>query len=95
MVFLPGRIRTYLSSDAWEARVDDLYQEERRGREVSCQEYRAEMAVGSLRSHLETQHNVYTSFALRATDTAPPEAPRHLTAVKREGKYRCPVLGCP
>jgi hypothetical protein len=53
------------------------------------------MAVGSLRSHLETQHSVYTSLALPA-DAAPPVVPRRLTAVYdvEEGKYRCPVPGC-
>ena len=55
------------------------------------------MAVGSLRSHLETQHNVYTMFALCAMDAAPPAAPRRLLATfnVKEGKYRCPALGCP
>ena len=53
-VFLPGRIRTCLTSEAYEARMGDLYREERRGRKVSCQECRQHMAVGSLRSHLET-----------------------------------------
>ena len=54
------------------------------------------MAVGSLRSHLETQHDVYTLFALHA-DATPPVAPRRLAATYGigEGKYRCPVPGCP
>jgi hypothetical protein len=36
MVFLPGRIRTCLSADAHEARMSDLYQDERCGRKVTC-----------------------------------------------------------
>jgi hypothetical protein len=46
MVFLPGHIRTCLSSDAYKARMSNLYREERRGRKVSCQECGAEMAWG-------------------------------------------------
>ena len=76
--------------------MGDLFREERRGRKVSCQECGQKMVVGSLRSHLETQHDVYTSFALPA-DAAPPVAPRRLAATYNvgEGKYRCPVPGCP
>jgi hypothetical protein len=74
-----------------------LYREERRGRKVSCQECGQRLAVGSLRSHLETQHDVYTSYALRATDAAPPTAPRRLTAKYfiADSKYRSPAPGCP
>ena len=52
------------------------------------------MAVGSLWSHLKTQHNVYALFMLPA-DAAPPVVPRQLAAVYdvKEGKYRCPVPG--
>ena len=96
LVLLPGRIRTCLNADAYKARMSNLYREERRGRRVSCPECGKGMAVGSLRSHLETQHDVYTSFAL-PTDAAPPAAPRRLEAAYdlMEGKYRCPVPGCP
>ena len=96
MVFLPGRIRTCLTAESYEGRMRDLFREERRGRKVSCQECGQQMAVGSLRSHLETQHDVYTSFALPAGAT-PPVAPRRLAATYGvgEGKYRCPVPGCP
>ena len=95
MVFLPGRIRTCLTDGAYKAQMGDLYREERRGQKVSCQECGQQMAVGSLRSHLETQHDVYTSFALPA-DAAPPVAPRQLAVTYGivEGKYRCPMSGC-
>ena len=95
MVFLPGRIRAYLTVDAYKARMGDLYRKERRVRKVSWQECGQGMVVGSLRSHLETQHGVYTLFVLPA-DAAPPVAPRHLAAIfdVTEEKYRCPVPGC-
>ena len=87
--------RTCLSADAYEARMGDLSREERRGYKVSCQECGQWMVAGSLRSHLETQHDVYTSFALPA-DAAPPVAPQRLAATFdiEEGKYRCPMPGC-
>ena len=81
MVSLSGCIRTCLSANAYEARMSDLYLDGRRGRKVTCQECGLDMAMGFLRSHLETQHDVYTSFALRATDAAPPAAPRRLLAI--------------
>ena len=95
MVILTEHICTCLSSDASKARMDNIYREEQRGRKVTCQECRMDLAVGSLRSHLETHHNVYTLFALRTTNTAPPVAPRHLMAVKWEYKYWYLVPGCP
>ena len=36
-----------------------------------CQECGAEMVVGSLQSHLKTQHDIYMSCVLQATDTVP------------------------
>ena len=54
MVFLPGRIRTCLAADTYEARMGDLYHKERQGRKVSCHECGQQMAVWSLRSHIET-----------------------------------------
>ena len=73
-----------------------MYREERRGRMITCQECGAEMTAGSLRSHLEMKHDVYTSFALPA-DAAPQVAPRQLPVVfnVEEGKYWYPVPGCP
>ena len=70
MVFLPGRIRTCLTAESYEVRMGDLYREERRGRKVSCQECGQMMAVGSLRSHLETQHDVYTCTRRKSSKLA-------------------------
>ena len=82
MVFLPGRIRTCLTAESYEARMGDLFREERRWRKVSCQECGQKMAVGSLRSHLETQHNVYTSFALPTDTTSGEQTHTHVLAVR-------------
>ena len=96
MVFLPERVCTCLTAAIYKARMSNVYWEERRGRKVTCQECGVEITVGSLWSHLEALHSVYTSFVIHA-DAAPPVAPRQLPVVFniREGKYRCPVRGCP
>ena len=36
MVFLPGKIRTLLTVEAYEARMDDTFRAERTGRKVDC-----------------------------------------------------------
>ena len=59
MVFLPGRIRTPLTAEAYEARMNDTFRAEKTGRRVECHICHSSMAVGSLRSHLSTQHDVY------------------------------------
>ena len=95
MVFLPVRICTCLTMDTYEAPMGDLYREERHRRKVSCQECGHRMAVRSLWSHLETQHDIFTPFALPA-DAAPSVAPQRLAANLdiKESKYRCPKPGC-
>ena len=80
LVFLPGRIRTCLTADVYKARMGDLYRKERRGRTVRCQECEQQMTVGSLRSHLRTQHNIYISFALPLGVTPPVARLWHLAA---------------
>ena len=46
MVFLPGRIRTGLSEDAYLSRIDALYRESRKGRRVECHVCRKEFSRG-------------------------------------------------
>ena len=59
MVFLPGRIRTGLSEDAYLARMDALHRESRKRRRVECHVCRRELAHGSLAGHLARQHGIY------------------------------------
>ena len=64
VVFYPSRIHTRLTADDYEALMGNIYCKERHGRTVRCLECGHQMAVWSLWSHLETQHDVYTSCAL-------------------------------
>merc|ERR1711966_467005 len=59
MVFLPGRIRTGLSEDAYLSRMDALHRESRKGKRVECHICRKDFAQGSLAGHLARQHRVY------------------------------------
>ena len=58
IMFVPGRIRTPLTEEAYQARMSDFHREDRKGRRVSCHVCQEEMAVGLLKSHLATQHAV-------------------------------------
>ena len=46
MVFLPGRIRTGLSEDAYLSRMNALHRESKKGRRVECHVCRKEFARG-------------------------------------------------
>ena len=59
MVFLPGKLRTPLSSESYESKMDREYREKKSGRRVACTICHADLAVGSLRSHLVTQHDIH------------------------------------
>ena len=65
MVFLLGRIRTPLTAESYEARMDEEFRAEKTGRRVTCTICYASSAVGSLRSHLVTQHNVHQCFVIK------------------------------
>ena len=70
MTFVPGRIRTPLTKEAYQARMSDFHREERKDRRVVYHVYQEEMAVGSLVSHLATQHDVYQCFVAPGADRA-------------------------
>ena len=57
MICVAGRIRTPLDQDAYEARMSDLHRAERKGRKVEFPTCGETLAVGSLRSHLTSQHD--------------------------------------
>ena len=80
MVFLPGKIRTPLTAEAYEARMDDIFRAEKTGRRVECHICQSSLAVGSLRSHLSTQHDEYQCFVVKVSQEGPLLPPRRLTA---------------
>ena len=72
MVFLPGRIRTCLTEDAYLSRLDALHRAARKGGTVSCHVCGLALRKGSLASHLATQHGVYHSHLLAGADRCRP-----------------------
>ena len=71
MVFLPGKIRTPLTAESYEARMDDVYRAEKTGRRVECHICQSSLAVGSLRSHLSIQHDDTSASSSRTHRRAP------------------------
>ena len=68
MTFVPGHVRTPLAEKAYQARMSEFHQ--RKGRRGSCHVCQEKMAVGFLKSHLATQHNVYQCFVARGANQA-------------------------
>merc|ERR1712086_95888 len=65
------------------------------GRTVKCDLCDMEMAAGSLRSHLETQHDTYRHFVLGGGEE---ESEGRTYEARRElatGRWPCPVPECP
>ena len=72
MVFLPGRIRTCLSEDAYLSRLDTLHRESRKAGKVECHICRKKFGKQCLASHLATQHGVFHSHLLAGADVCQP-----------------------
>ena len=64
---------------------------------TTCDICRVELATGSLRRHQETQHGVYTAFAVPAhlQEAARPTVQCMAHRPTHSGTYTCPVPGCP
>ena len=97
MVFVPGKIWTFLLETAYRMRMDEDFHGEGTGRKVECSECGRELAVGSLAGYMAKQHDIYQSFAMVEGDGTPPPLlsgrwnARYYPA---ENCYRCPVPGC-
>ena len=72
MVFLPGRIRTCLSEDAYLSRLDALYRANRKGGKMECHVCRGKFRKESLASHLDSHHGIYHFHLLVRADTCQP-----------------------
>ena len=95
MTFLPGKIRTCLTAEGYRARMDAEFREERKGRTVKCDLCDMEMAAGSLRSHLETQHDTYRYFILDGDEEESEGRTYEARRGIATGGWPCPVPKCP
>ena len=95
MIFVPGKIRTRLSTAAYRRRQDGLLsRKDWESRRVECDKCGATLSAASLRSHLQTRHGIYQVAELpeEYLDVRPGQTYRAFRSV--DGKLRCPVPGC-
>ena len=100
VVFLPGKLLTSLTAESYKSRMDQEYRTMKSGRRVTCTICNTSLVVGSLWSHLVTQHNIHQSFAIKGAETIPLKPPwRYVADVfpadGKAGLFRCPVRECP
>ena len=81
MIFLPGKIRTCLTEDAYLSRLDALHRESRGAGRLECHVCRASLRKSSLAAHLATQHGIFHSHLQAGADACQPAGePRTLWA---------------
>ena len=98
MIFLPGRMKTPLIVEAYEARMVATFWEEKAGQKFTCPCCPTILATGFLRFHLVTQHNAHPCFILKDSHRGPsllPPTRYSATLLLEDGKWRCPGPNCP
>ncbi len=94
MMCIPGTI--------WVAHTEEAYHTQQYGpvkptakrHQVECDICGVSLAVGSLRSHLETKHDTYWSFVLNPELTGECEPIIYQATTDATGTYFCPVPAC-
>jgi hypothetical protein len=94
MTCLPGKIRVAKTEEEYAAQQTGNTTAAKRWR-VDCEVCGISLAAESLRSHLETQHNIFRSFVLNR-NLAPEQAAvvYRATELPATGIYLCPVPQC-
>ena len=62
MIFLPGRVRTCLSEEAYCSKMDPSLRGSNKGQQVKCKLCQKEVAASYLATHLEVPHNVRHTY---------------------------------
>jgi hypothetical protein len=94
MTCVPGKIRVSHTEEAFHAQQYGPVNPTAKRHRVECEICGASLAAGSLRSHLETQHDTYRSFVLNQELTVEREAVAYQTIADATGTYFCPVPAC-
>ena len=94
--FVPGKIRTRLSTAAYSRRADGLQsRKDWEKRRVKCDKCGVDLAASSLREHLRTQHDIFQVVELPEEYLEERPARTYRAAWSVDGKrLRCPVPGC-
>ncbi len=64
MTYLPGKIRVAQTEEEYASQQTELGTSTTKRRRIDCEVCGASLAAESLRSHLETQHDIFRSFVL-------------------------------
>jgi hypothetical protein len=95
MTCLPGKIRVAQKVEEYASQQTGLGTAATKRRRVACEVCGASLAAESLRSHLETQHDIFRSFALNR-DIVVARTPEVYRATESPATslYFCPVAQC-
>jgi hypothetical protein len=95
MMCLPGKIQVAQTEEEYASQQTGFGTSTTKRRCVDCEVCGASLAAESLRSHLETQHDIFRSFVLNRDIVVaqPPEVYR-ATESPATGLYFCPVAQC-
>ncbi len=94
MMCVPGNIQVAHTEAAYHGQQQGPVDSTAKHHWVECNSCGASLAVGSLHSHLETQHNTYQSFLLNRGLTVEREPWVYRAIADATGTYFCPVPAC-
>jgi len=94
-ICVPGRIRTALSHERYaESRLGLYTAQEARNSRTACHKCGKWLKAASLRSHLETQHDVYQPLVIGEEYLEERQARTYRARASAYGIWHCPVEGC-
>ncbi len=94
MTCVPGNIRVAHTEAAYHAQQLGPVNPTAKHHQVECDLCGVSLAAGSLRSHLETQHDTYRSFVLNRELTVEREPWVYQAIADATGTHSCPVPAC-
>ena len=94
MMCISGKIRTALTEEAYHSQQNGPADLTVKRHQVECNICGASLVVGSLLSHLESQHDTYRSFVLNQDLAIERMAVVYRATADATGTYFCPVPAC-
>jgi hypothetical protein len=94
MTCIPGKIRQAHTEEAYHTQQYGPVNPTAKRHRVECDICGMSLMAGSLRSHLETQHDTYRSFVLNQDLIVEHDAVIYHASADATGTYVCPVPAC-
>ena len=94
MTCVLGKIQVAFTDEAYHAQQYGPADPTVKSQRMECNIRGASLVVGSLTSHLETQHDTYWSFVLNQDLAVEHVAVVYRATADATGTYFCPVLAC-